>query len=278
MTDIDLTRDDPPATAAGPGPAVERLEAERDFLLRSLADLEAEHAAGNLNEERFRALHDQYTVQAATVLRAIERVQATHAGPALTRPDRRRIPRVLAAAALTAVALLAGGTLLARSAGDRQPGQTITGNAQSASDTLGTLARRARQRLEDFDAQMAYGNALMQAGEAVDALRAFDAAARLDPSAPAPKAYSGWLVFLAGLTDQALLRIEAAVAADPDYPDARFFRGMVLLRGRDDTAGALVELRRFLDLAPPGPERDQVQQLVNSLEQPTSTITTTTGD
>lgn len=276
MTDTDLTRT-PADIAAGAGPALDTLAAERDFLLRSIADLEAEHAAGELTDERFQALHDEYTVQAATVLRAIERLHTTTSEPASTAPRRRRGRRVLTAVLVVAGVLAGGGALLARSLGERQAGQTITGNAQSDSAALDTLARRAQQRPEDLDAQMAYATALMQAGEAVDALRAFDAAARLDPSAPAPKAYSGWLVFLAGLTDEALPRIDAAIAADPDYPDAHFFRGMVLLRGRNDRDGALAELRRFLDLAPPGPERDQVQQLVEGLEQPASTTTTTIG-
>lgn len=275
MTDTDAAPTVAP-DGAGATTALDTLRAEREFLLRSLADLEAEHAAGELTDERFRALHDQYTVQAATVLRAIERLHQAPAEPAGTAPARHRGRRAVTAVLVAAVVVGGGGTLLARSLGEREAGQTITGNAQSQSDTLDTLARRARQRPDDFDAQMAYASALMQAGEAVDALRAFDTAARLDPSAPAPKAYGGWLVFLAGLTEEALPRIDAAIAADPDYPDAHFFRGMVLLRGRNDRDGALVELRRFLDLAPTGTERDQVQQLVASLEQP-STSTTTTG-
>lgn len=254
---------------------VEALVAERDFLLRSLADLEAEHAAGELTDGRFAELRDQYTVQAATVLRAIDRCGRAPqlvGGDPETAPQPLRRGRRLALAAVAAALLVAvGGGLLVRSLGDRQPGQTITGNAQSATTDLDQLARAARQRPDDVDAQVAYASALMQAGEAVDALRAFDAAAAIDPSAPGPKAYSGWLVYLAGLTDEALSRIDAAIAADADYPDARFFRGMVLLRGRDDRAGAVAEFRRFLELAPPGPEREQVAQLLADLTRPTTT-------
>lgn len=164
--------------------------------------------------------------------------------------------------------------LLVRSTGERQPGQTITGNAQSTARDLDQLARQAREQPDDYDAQMAYAVALMTAGEAADALRVFDAAARLDPTSAAPRAYGGWILFLAGLTDESLQRLDAAVAADPGYPDARFFRGMVLLRGRSDPAGALVELRRFLELAPAGPERDRVQQLVDGLVEDSATTTT----
>src|SRR4029077_1457744 len=58
------TRFDPDALAS--------LESERDFLLRSIADLETERDAGNLDDERYRALKDDYTARAAAVLRSIE--------------------------------------------------------------------------------------------------------------------------------------------------------------------------------------------------------------
>ena len=48
------------------------LESERDFLLRSIADLETEREAGNLDDDRYRALKDDYTARAAAVLRSIE--------------------------------------------------------------------------------------------------------------------------------------------------------------------------------------------------------------
>ena len=260
-----------------PAAARDALVAERAFLLRSLADLDAEHAAGELTDDRYRELRDGYTVQAATVLRALDRLDehATLTGADTPPTPRRSRRRIVVLAALVVATAAGGGAVLARSVGNRQPGQTITGNAQSSASDLGTLARAARQQPDDFDTQMAYATALMQAGQAVDALRAFDTAARLDPAAAAPKAYGGWLVFLARLPDEALKRLDAAIAADPAYPaypDARFFRGMVLLRGRNDPAAALPELRRFLELAPAGPARDQVRQLVDQLAA-TSTTT-----
>jgi len=256
-------------------PAVTALRSERDFLLRSLADLDAEHAAGDLADDRYHELHDRYTVQAATVLRALERLEhETAPSPTPPAPRRRRHARV-AAVVVAAAVLGGGGALLVSATGDRQPGQTITGNAQSAADDLGALARAARQRPDDPDAQLAYATALMEDRQLVDALRAFDDAARLDPANPVPKAYGGWIVFLAGLPDEALTRLDAAVAADADYPDARFFRGMVLLRGRQDDTAALAEFREYLRLAPTGPERQQVQALVDQLTAGATSTTST---
>ncbi len=249
------------------------LAAERDFLLRSLADLDSEHADGGLTTGRYRELHDRYTVQAATVLRALARLDAAPPPANASSPRRRRLPAVSRLAAV-ALAVAGGGALLMSATNDREAGQTITGNAQSAARDLEALARDARRRPDDAPTVLAYASALMEEGQLVDALRAFDTAARLDPDDPVPRAYGGWIVFLAGLTDDALTRLDAAVAADPTYPDARFFRGMVLLRGRDDAAAALAELREYLRLAPDGPERQRVQAVVDQLTSPTSTATT----
>lgn len=251
-------------------PTAAVLTAERDFLLRSLADLEAEHAAGELSQERFRELHDRYTVQAAAVLRALDRIGAQQSleGVPGESPRGRRVRGIVAATAVAVFIVGLGGALLVRAVGERQPGQTITGNAQSIvpAARIDALARTARDRPTDPAAHMAYASALLEAGKMVDALRAFDTAARLDPGNPAPKAYGGWIVFLAGLTDEAIARLDAAVATDPAYPDARFFRGMALLRGRGDRGGALVEFREYLRLAPDAPERDQVQVVIDEIE------------
>ena len=48
------------------------LEEERRFLLRSLADLEREHDAGDIDDADYATLRDGYTVRAAAVLREID--------------------------------------------------------------------------------------------------------------------------------------------------------------------------------------------------------------
>ncbi|MDQ6616327.1 MAG: hypothetical protein M3083_16690, partial [Actinomycetota bacterium] len=51
---------------------LESLRQEREFLLRSLADLDAEYEAGDIEEKDYRSLTDDYTARAAAVLRAID--------------------------------------------------------------------------------------------------------------------------------------------------------------------------------------------------------------
>lgn len=120
-------------------------------------------------------------------------------------------------------------------------------------------------RPEDVDARLALARFLLQSGEPVDALRHYDEAARLDPTDAESRAYGGWILFLAGLIDEALPRLDAAVAADTAYPDAHFFRGMVL-RDRGDETGAAAELRTYLDLEADGPLRSRVEAVLAELE------------
>ena len=261
------TRDGAPARAA------EALETERGFLLRSIEDLDAELAAGELSDARYRELHNGYVVQAAAVLRALGRIsrdaggEPAKGGAAAQCQDGRR-RRWVAMTVVAAVAMSGGGVLLVRSLAERRPGETITGNEQSRVPDLAALAAVARDRPDDPRAQRDHARALLDDGQTLEALKAFDTAAALDPGDAESKAYGGWIVFLGGLTDEAMDRLDGAVAADPSFPDAHFFRGMALLRGRDDRAGALVELREFVRLAPPGAERDEVQDVITRLEDP----------
>ncbi|HYZ97739.1 MAG TPA: hypothetical protein VE575_03240, partial [Acidimicrobiales bacterium] len=52
--------------------ALAALEEQRDFLLRSLEDLEREHDAGDVDDHDYAALKDDYTARAARTIRAIE--------------------------------------------------------------------------------------------------------------------------------------------------------------------------------------------------------------
>ncbi len=268
VADVQLERE--PAPAAAPSEDDERpseehaaLRSERDFLLCSIKDLHHELASGELSEAQYQRLMDTYTAQAAQVLRRLESGEVAEPPPPASGP-RWRVPLIgLGLVGLAAVA----GLLLASSMGLRAPGATVTGNDQSGVDPRrATLERAVQQRPDDPLARIAYARFLLSAGEPVEALRQFDAAARLDPANAEALAYGGWIVFLGGLADDALARLDAAVARQPDYPDAHFFRGMVLLRGKGDRAAAADELQAYLDLASQSPLSEQVRGVLAELE------------
>jgi uncharacterized protein (TIGR02996 family) len=264
--------------------ALASLESERDFLLRSLRDLDAERDAGNLDEERYRALKDDYTARAAAVLRSIE--EGRDARPAAPPVAKRR--KVLTGGAILAFVLVAA-LALAAAAGKRHAGQTITGNAQSGrapatadpSDAArrAALERQVQEHPDDPTAHVVYARFLLEKGEATAAVKEYVATARLDPKNPEANAYAGWVSFLAAqsanadprtaaeLTDRALSRLDAAVAAADDYPDAHFFRGMVQLRGKGNPRAAVPDFERYLALVPSGPLNDQVKSLLDQARQ-----------
>jgi hypothetical protein len=212
------------------------LESEREFLLRSLDDLEAEREAGNIDDETYRSLHDDYTARAATVIRSLQD------GVALVLPEpppssrRMKIVTVVALVAFTAFAAYG----LSRALGTRDEGQTITGNAQSddpGNDIgLTELRRAAADRPDDYDARIAYARALL-GSDLAEALKQFDAASKIDSTKPEPYTYIGWIDALAarqlqpgadrdGLVSRALASFDAALARDPNYYDAYVYRAL----------------------------------------------------
>ena len=233
------------------------LEEEREHLLRSLEDLERERAAGDIDEADYLALNEDYTARAAEVLRALEgqQAEAAEAGEAgeedgqrvvqASRPAGRRTSTALVVGALVAFSVVAG-VLVARTAGERTPGLAATGSVTPAGELSGVAGDLA-------EAQQLIGE-----GKTLDAIKVYDRVLAVDPEQPEALAYRGWLVRLAGraannteLIDKGMEYIERAVAADPSYPDARFFRAFVLYQDRHDPAAAVPDLRAYLAGDPP---------------------------
>ena len=210
----------------------DELEEERDFLLASIADLERERAAGELSERDYRALHDDYTARAAVVLRALEK-GSNRRSKEQPIPVRTRRSLGITMVVVLAIAAMAGehGD---RPAGQREPGAPMTGSLPD------TPSGRMAQALQ-----------LESQGKAAEALKLYDELLRDDPRNVQALAYRGWLLKRAGLPDLAMESLDKAVAIDPRFPDAHFFRGMVLYQDRKDPAAAVVEFRLFMSNNPP---------------------------
>ena len=242
-----------------------RLQDEREFLLRSIEDLQDQRRTGEIDPERFEQLLGDYTSRAATTLRTLNQLEA----PTVTddeRPERPRghwvAPAVAAGLVVGAIAIILPGAV-----SDRAPGQTITGNTDLAAPdpTAEQVVAFAASRPDNAEAQLGAARALLGQGQLIDALKAYDRAAALEPGRPEPHAYGGWIVLLAGLPDRALARLDRAVDADPSYPDAHFFRAMAL-RELDRDAEAVTELETYLRLTPSAdPLRAQVEAVLDEL-------------
>ena len=220
------------------------LEEERRFLLRSLEDLEREHEVGDVDDHDYHELKDGYTARAATVIKAIDDGRAARPR---TPP---RWGRIGAWAAALLVVAVGAGVLVARLAGQRLPGETVTGGI--AQDTNSRLAQ-ARALLGTDPAQ---------------SLALYTEVLRVDPDNVEARTYSGWLLSIqAGQRgNEALVKqteglLDQAIELDPQRADAYCFKAVVRFRYLHDAATAKGALDRCEALDPPS----EVSALVASL-------------
>lgn len=238
--------------------ALAALEEQRDFLLASLRDLDREHAAGDIDDADYESLRDDYTARAAAVIRSIESRRAAFAG------RRRGLGRTAVTVSAVILLAVAAGVLVARSAGERAPGQTASGN----------LGQTSRDLLLAAQDQMGRGDVL-------GAIQTYDQVLKVDPGNVEAMAYRGWLLRLSSssatdtadrelLQDQALQWLTKALEIDPDYADARVFRAIVH-RDRDELEAARADLAALdLEAIPPF-MRPLVESLRAELEGPPGT-------
>jgi tetratricopeptide (TPR) repeat protein len=206
-----------------------------EFLLRSIDDLDAEHAAGDLSDEDYADLKSRYQA-------ALGRETVPTAGTE-SHPRRGR-----AVAAVLAVVLLASlaGLLVAQKSGER-----VAGRPSSGSIDEGTSDKLARAQQ------------LVSQGKVLDAVKQYDSVLKEDPKNPVALAERGWVIRNAGLVDDGLKYVDRAIAADPSYPEAHFFKAMILWRDKSDPAAAVAEFRLFLANTASSDAAAQVQPLLD---------------
>lgn len=237
---------------------------ERDFLLASLADLEQEYAAGDLDDADYSALRDGYTARAAEVLRELD----ADAEPVAAAPRRRW--RSWATGGLAVVVLFgvlwwALSTFLAQ----RLPDQSMTGlDPRSERQQLLSQARAAQfQRPEE--AAALYALVLEEYPNDVEALT-----------------YGGWTRALAVRrnpntdTETQIVELSAAgemlskaIDVDPSYPDPYCLRGVLFTRFLERPDLGADDLDTCLALNPPA----DVRSLVEGLQQQVAATTVPSG-
>ena len=183
---------------------------ERDFLLRSLDDLEREFEAGDIDEHDYHALRDDYTVRAAAVLRSLDarRAPARQA----TGPKGRVIVWTVGVVILAVIA----GIAVAFTSGRRDADSTATGDP--ARGVAENIARAEQLMGED------------NLGEAI---AAYTKALEAQPSNARALTYRGWLYFQTDDLTRAWADLDAAVKSDPSFPDAHVFRSIMYAQGKN---------------------------------------------
>lgn len=218
------------------------LEDQRDFLLRSLDDLEREHVAGDVDDHDYLALKDDYTARAAAVLRALDADAAPAAAP--RRPALgRRLASVLGVVAFAGLA----GLLVAQASGRREAGELGSGDIrQSATETLNEANRRLNE------------------GDAAAAVDLYDEVLADQPTNAEALTYRGWALYtFVGDREAGLTSLLDAAQADPTYPDPHAFLAIVFFR-----SGLVEQADRELDrLEALDPPADMLQLTADLRDQ-----------
>jgi len=220
------------------------LEEERDFLLRSLQDLEREHAAGDVDDSDYEELKDDYTARAAAAIRAIE--DRTAAVKSL-RPER-NWKRTALALVLVGVVSVGAGWIVFRNAGTRAPGQGLTGDARQDS---ANLILQAQGLTGQAQASLQAGDSAKALKQFESAVQAYDKALEISPQNVQAMTYRGWVLHTLALNSEASVGAEFdqqarqylddAIATDPTFSDARVFRA-ILERNAGEFAAAKIDL------------------------------------
>ena len=281
-----------------------RLETERDFLLRSLDDLDRERDDDGIDVETYAVLHADYTARAALATRRLTGHERAESVDASETAGERRDPRWgLTALAIGIIALTV--TLgVVMFAAPRDPGDSLTGNqdiGERSSDSSTTptptsmspgeldaeyerLAAAVEASPDDFDARMDLGLFWFQQRNYIEATRALAVASQLRPDDVEAQSFYGWATWQLSqqapdgegreeLVEISLEHLQIAVELDPDDASANTFYGIALLRGSGDAAGAISYLERAVELA-----GDQAPpMLAAALEEARTTVAASTS-
>jgi tetratricopeptide (TPR) repeat protein len=245
--------------------ALAALEEERDFLLRSLEDLEREHAAGDVDDSDFEELKDDYTARAAAAIRAIE--DRTAAVKSLL--PQRNWQRTALGLVLVGALAVGASWLVFRNAGTRAPGQGLTGDIRQDSSNL---ILQAQGLTGQAQASLQAGDSAKALKQFESAVQAYDKALEISPENVQAMTYRGWVLHTIALSSelsvaadldrQAVEYLDEAVAIDPLYSDARVFRAIL-----ERNAGEFGAAKADLDAIDMNAIPMYMIQMVNSLRE-----------
>ena len=246
------------------------LEDERDFLLRSLEDLEREHRAGDLAGEDYRALRDSYTARTAAVLRALDAhgdvsgdvSEGRRDDAAITQREKQeRNPRsrrkvFIAIVGAVVVFVVIGVVLVVTQSGTRLPGETVSG---SVSLSAGRSVQRTLDQAETLEQQ----------GNADEALKLYRQVLASEPDNAEALSEAGWLEFQAGVEAKSATLLtdgqreeQGAEKAAPSTPVPHLYLGsMFLVDG--EPAQAVTQYALFVSDGPTATELTEAKPFID---------------
>ncbi len=248
------------------------LEAEREFLVRSLDDLEAERAEGAIDDDTYETLHSDYTARTASVLRAL-----AGKGDQAAVPTRPAVPAARRYTIIGAIIVFAG---IAAFALTKMSGTRAQGGLPSGGVTTPTAAPNSYQGHLDAALRFRSESLVDQATEQ------YLDAAKLRPKSAEPltdladmlvSRYASGLDNNFQLITQAGQLLDHAIALEPSYAPAYIDRGLVYRAEGKPLAQVIGDFRHYLQLDPNGQQAGMARTLIQQFSAPsTSTSTSTT--
>ena len=199
----------------------------------SLRDLEFARAAGTIAPADYQRLRTSLE-RDAFVRRTPD---ARGAAPVRT---------LVTASLIAAIAVAAAVFYLPPSAGDRAPGETVTGTVPQA-DALAALETRASASPGDVPTQLGLADAYVRAGRPQDAIPRYRAVLANDPNNVAALDGLALILVASGSNDGAIVAADRVLAQRPKDPDALFVKGLALY-GKQDWNGAVDAWTVYLDV------------------------------
>jgi tetratricopeptide (TPR) repeat protein len=241
-------------------PLADPLEDRRTALAIALRDLEAARASGSVDGEDYGRLREDTEARLARVLKVLDERRSESAaerdGPGVrVRPGPARwVAIALVGTVALSVALVPS---LLRAVTDR----AASADAGSA-PSLETFQERVRLHPHDVAARLDLAHRYLDAGLLQRAYEQYYAALRLDADNVEALAHFGILEHLAGRPERGISYERRALAIDPGYAEARFFEGVILLKGLRRPDRAVEALQAYLHAAPFGSEGPQARRFI----------------
>ena len=230
----------------------DELRDEQQFLLNSLRDLERERAAGDIDDADYETLRSGYVARTAAITRELQGADVAEA-----KEPKSWAKRLLVAACVIAVAIGAG-VFVARSSGQRLPGESLSGGIEQSTANMLATARQLNFSNPSKSIEL-YSNVL-----------------KLEPDNAEALTYRSWLLALTARDAEASVKQLAlatavadllrAQAADPNYPDAHCFLGIVYFRFLEQASLAKKQLDVCVEMNPPASVSSFVAAIVKEVD------------
>jgi tetratricopeptide (TPR) repeat protein len=261
--------------------AREQLDEDRRAALRTLRELEFEHAAGHVSDADYADLRARYESETATILTELDRLGAAAPTAAREPADTVSAPprpgwRHPAAIGVAAVALVTFGVglgvgIVRYTEPDQTAGAPMPGSRPMAGMDAPSAANAPRGPVtpEMLQGMLQAARASLFARRYNEAIAAYQAVLKRDPNNVDATTHLGLIAVIAAqgqhgpeMVDRALDLFDRALALDPNYPPALLYRGQVLYEVRKDVPGAIKSWEKFVAVAPPGEDRDRVAKML----------------